>query len=188
MDHLCCPHERSPPPEETALRWTVSWKRSYRCQKKRFKHTLKVSMNPNGITPNISEYRAQDKWHIVFKRVGKADETRNTAATEQHRELRNDTATSPSAVTIPCSHYPTLVCAQISLISHIPSQTIGWSDGLHRLQWTKKTKRYGRFSVELVTIQGFSKVFALIRFMCLIRTTLESEWYMKGCKSFDFTN
>ena len=61
LGQSCCPHERSPPPEETALRRTVSRQALQGRQKKRLKDTLKVSMKSFGIAPNWLENLAQDR-------------------------------------------------------------------------------------------------------------------------------
>ena len=52
-------HERSFPPEETAIRRIISGQRSQGGQKKRFIKTLRVSMKSFGIAPNCREYLAQ---------------------------------------------------------------------------------------------------------------------------------
>ena len=141
----CCSYQRSPPPKKLLYSKLSQGKHSQGGLKKCFEDSLKVSMKSFGIVPNCLEYLAQDrdKWCEVVKCGAKVYETRRSAATELHWKLRKGTATSATAATIPCSHCLRLFHARIGLISHLHPhrclpQSKGWSDGPHRIRWTKK--------------------------------------------------
>ena len=86
----CCLHERSPPPKETALQWTVSGQALPRRPEKALqRHIWRSPWNLSAlplIAWNI--WRKTDKWHKVIKRGGKLCETRknsNWAAWETYK-------------------------------------------------------------------------------------------------------
>ena len=108
LGQSCWLHERSPPAEETALRWTVSEQALPR-------KAVKISIKSFGIAPNCLEYLAQNRRVAWSCQTGaKVCETRRNAATELHRKLRKGTAISATAATIPCFHCPRLPRTDLS--------------------------------------------------------------------------
>ena len=70
LGRSCCPHERSPPPEETALRRTISGQALPRKPEKELQRHTEGLHDIFFITPKCLEYLAQnrDKWREVVKR------------------------------------------------------------------------------------------------------------------------
>jgi len=96
--------------------------RSVGGQKKRFRHTLKVSLKAFDIDINTWEKAAQDRggWRAAVHKGAQSYEANRTAAAEERRRARKARACQPlSAATIPCPHCNVMFRAQIGLTSHL---------------------------------------------------------------------
>ena len=97
-------------------------KRTQGGQKKRFKDTLKCSLNAFGLNPDTWEVDAQDRtsWRASLHSGATSCETARRTEAEQKRLVRKTKNANPaSAAAIPCPHCPRTFRARIGLISHI---------------------------------------------------------------------
>ena len=104
----------------------------------------KVSMNLSGVTPDYLEYPVQDrdKWYEVVEGEAKDCEESKNTATDFRKKLTKGTAMSATVTPISCFHCLELFRAKIGHITDMCThgshpQSENWSDGPHRLRWTK---------------------------------------------------
>ena len=98
--------------------------RGKRCRgapKKRFKDCLKASLKDFNIEPTTWEIEALDRsgWRSTVHKGAKEFEDKRVAAAKEKRQARKDSASRPTAATIPCPHCQRTFRAQIGLTSHL---------------------------------------------------------------------